>query len=1341
MTPRAAALTVGLLVLHGNRLEDLAAAVFEWLARHPLAPLEEETLLVQSNGMAEWLKMELAAAHGVCAAARVELPARFMWRTWRAALGRDAVPALAPLDKLPLTWRLMHLLPGLVDEPVFAPVAGFLAADDRARGLGHRGERSERSPRGDSQRRLQLAQRLADLFDQYQVYRSDWLHEWQQGRDTLRSPTGANAPVPEPQRWQPALWRAVVSTLNDADRQATRPALHERFMAALASPGARSGTRSGARADARSRAVPSALSSASSPEPAANLPRRVVVFGTTHVPYQTLEALNALARVSQVLLAVPNPCRHHWADLIEGRELLRAERRRHAHRGGRDLGALPFEALQAHGHPLLAAWGRQSRDFIRQLDAYDDAQAARERFALPRIDLFDDDGDNEDDDQSEPRGAGDGGPAGAAGAHRTLLEQVQAHIRDLVPLAEHPRAAVAPGDRSIVFHQAHSAQREVEVLHDQLLELLARPPQEHERGRLAPRDIVVMVPDIDAFAPAVRSVFGQHARSDPRFIPWGIADLRERAHNPLLAALEWVLRAPQQRFTATELLGLLEVPAVARRCGLKEGDLPLLQSWIAAAGVRWGLDETQRAALGLQACGDANTWAFGLRRMLLGYAVGEPEADAFDAAVSAAAADAADSVRRVAHAHAVDALRADAAGAGAAGDADVGTAAARLAAIEPCPEVAGLSAGLAGTLAELLALLQAWWRDAATARTPAAWGERLRALLAALLLPGDTAERATMTALNDALAAWQQACEAASFDEPIELAVAREAWLEAVDEPGLAQRFRAGGVTFCTLLPLRAIPFEVVCLLGMNDGDYPRRSTRSDFDLMALPGQARPGDRSRKSDDRQLMLDALLSARRVLYVSWCGRSQRDNQEQAPSVLVAQLRDYLAAGWSADVVASRTTQHPLQPFSRAYFEEREGLFTYAAEWRAALDAAEPVPPSPQPSAAQREREQAEAPPALTLDELARFLRNPVKSYFRRRLAVIFDEADATAEDDEPFESGGLDRWRQIDEVLHEARRPLGDDGGSADTDTDTDTDTDADTDADADSDPNNSDGDSGTRLQHLVAEQVARLQRAGHLPLAGPGEQARIALEQTLHPMLAQWQRELAERPQRHAKFPLRLAHPARPGVRLEDWLVGLRSRRDGTAAAWVELRAGKLANKKGTALQPAKLLPAWLRLLAVSACGASSTVSASSTGDPPGASALDGGIGCVLIGSDVVATLPPIAARDPARRTLLGLIDAWADEGSAAEPLPTALRTGLAWLAGGADKARAVYDGAQQPSRFGEREDTCLARLFPDFDALAAQPGFDAATQRLYATFQTWAADLTFAPLEGAAASDEEDDG
>ncbi len=1152
----------GLLVLHGNRLELLAEATFAWLASHPLAPLEAETVLVQSNGMAEWFKMELAAAQGICASTSVELPARFIWRAYRAVLGRGAVPGTSPLDKLPLTWRLMHLLPALAGQPGFEPVRSFLDGDD-------------------PQRRLQLAQRLADLFDQYQVYRSDWLADWAQGRDVLRAGTpetaGAVRTVPDDQRWQPALWRALQATLTPDERQLSRADTHRRFLAALQRP-----------ARAAGRAFP-------------GLPRRIVLFGTTHIPHQTLEAIAALSAHCQVLMAVPNPCRYHWADIIDGRELLRFERRRQPLREGRDLAAVPLESLHAHGHPLLAAWGRQGRDFVRQLDAFDDVQAARQRFQVSRVDYFDD----------------------APGM--TLLQQVQAAVRDLLPLAEHPRQGAACGDRSIVFHLAHSAQREVEILHDQLLQLLARPP---DGEPLNPRDIVVMVPDIATFAPAIRSVFGQHPRWDARHIPWGIADQQERGHQPLLVALEWLLRLPQERLGASQVRDLLDVPAVARRFGITPDDLPTLAQWIAGAGVRWGLDAAHRSSLGLGAGGEQNTWAFGLRRMLLGYATGElPGAGSFDG-------------------------------------------------IAPYAEVAGLGAGLAGALADLLHTITAWCADAAATRTPQAWAERLRGLLGELFVETDDTERALLAALNDALTAWLQACDAAGFSDALPLAVAREAWLDGVDEPGVSRRFKAGGVTFCTLLPLRAIPFQVVCLLGMNDGDYPRRGSRSDFDLMALPGQARPGDRSRRDDDRQLMLDAVLSARRVLYISWAGRSQRDNQPQPPSTLVAQLRDYLHSGWGGEVLAQRTTEHPLQPFSRRYFEPGVGddpgrLFTYAAEWRTAHEDALPTPaaepPSPDDAADGAGRE-------LTVQMLVAFVRNPVRAFFRQRLQVVFDEMDTAAEDDENFASQGLDRWALIDEVLRGCQRW-------------------ADAAADA-PDPD--------ELAGFLQQQLASLQRAGRLPMAGPGRHAQAALLDAVLPMATAWQQALAAHPLPRDKLPLRLVHPADAGLVFDDWLVGLRAATAHGAPVWIELQASKMADagtkKGGPVLRADKLVGAWVRCLASAACGSPA-------------------VGIVIGEGAVVHATPPPQA--DALATLAALMQACREGLEGSQPLPTAVETGLAWL-DKPESARKAFEGAFK--RTGEGQEPCLARLFPDFASLAAHPGFEAATRRLYGPYALWLA-------------------
>ncbi len=371
-------LTPGLVLLQGNRLELLMQAVAGWLRAHPLDALEPEQVLVQSNGMAEWLKMSLAQSAGICAATRVELPARFMWRSFRQLLGPAAVPASAPLDKGPLMWRLLQLLPDLARRPGFEPLAGFLQGDDPARCA-------------------QLARRLADLLDQYQVYRSDWLQAWAAGRDVLPRFEGdpGAAAIGADLRWQPALWRALLASLTSEQREATRPALHRRFCAVLADT-------HDAGADAR----------------LAALPRRIVVFGMAQLPPQTLSALSALGRHCQVLLALPNPCRFHWADTVDGRELLRRQhqhpQRRQPLRGAIDPATVALQDLHAHAHPLLAAWGRQARDLMAQLDAFDAAAQGSDRLLpMSSVDLFDD-----------------------SPAH-SLLEQVQARIRDLVPLAEH----------------------------------------------------------------------------------------------------------------------------------------------------------------------------------------------------------------------------------------------------------------------------------------------------------------------------------------------------------------------------------------------------------------------------------------------------------------------------------------------------------------------------------------------------------------------------------------------------------------------------------------------------------------------------------------------------------------------------------------------------------------------------------------------------------------------------------------------------------------------------------------------------------------------------------------
>ncbi|MFT8232629.1 exodeoxyribonuclease V subunit gamma [Pseudomonas guariconensis] len=1133
----------GFMIVQGNRLDDLRHLVVGVMRRYPLAPLENEIALVQSNGIAQWLKLALAedpqegdqGGCGIAAAIDVQLPGSFMWQLYRRVLGRDEIPEVSLLDKAPLTWRLMRLLPELIERPHFEPLRRFLTDD------------------GDLRKRYQLAERLADLFDQYQVYRADWLKDWAVGEHVLNSARGERKPLPAGNRWQAQLWRALLEDVGEAGMAQSRAGVHQRFIERINS-----------------------LDQAPS-----GLPKRVIVFGISSLPAQALEALAGLARFSQVLLCVHNPCRHHWADIVADKDLLRHQYKRQQRKHGTPL-QLDDESLHQHAHPLLAAWGKQGRDYINLLDSYDDPGSYRGVFSEGRIDLF---------QESEPN---------------CLLRQLQDDILELRPLAETREqwAPVDPAkDRSVRFHVAHSPQREVEILHDQLLARFSADPT------LRPRDVIVMLPAIDDYAPHIRAVFGQLERNDPRYIPFTLTDQGQRGREPLLIALEHLLKLPESRFAVSEVLDLLDVPALRARFAIAQSDLPTLHRWIEGAGIRWGLSAKQRATLGLPEGLEQNSWRFGLRRMLLGYAVGVGEG--FDE-------------------------------------------------IEPYDEIGGLDAALIGPLVALLDALDVACEALSQPATAREWGERLQALLQVFFLAEDEQDEFLLMQLQDLRDTWLATCEAVGLQDVLPLTVVREAWLSGLDQGKLSQRFLAGSVNFCTLMPMRAIPFRVVCLLGMNDGDYPRAQPPLDFDLMA--SDYRPGDRSRREDDRYLLLEALLSARDQLYISWVGRSIRDNSERPASVLIGQLRDHLAAGWrlagakeglrenpGEQLLHALTQEHPLQPFSQRYFQKGSALFSYAHEWQVLhqLDT--------DPVACRDTLPLYVAEEALSLTQLQDFLRHPVRHFFSQRLKVFFEALETPTPDEEPFVLDALQRYGLSESLLGAAL-----------------------------ADPDNAD--------HALLSQARRLQACGLLPLAGFGEILQAELIQPL-PDLLQRHRQLLQRWPTvvDGALPIHFDHATQ---RLEGWLGRVYQAQDLSLLSITTvpntLSAGRNSRKWH------RLIPAWVVHLA--ACAA---------GYP---------LHTAMVASDLTLLLDPLP--QPQAAELLGDLIV-ARQAAMDAPLPVAAKTAFAWLAqSDPDKALAsavrAYEGDGQNTTGERGESLALARQFPDFAALCADETFEGWCETLY---------------------------
>ncbi len=516
--------------------------------------------------------------------------------------------------------------------------------------------------------------------------------------------------------------------------------------------------------------------------------------------------------------------------------------------------------------------------------------------------------------------------------------------------------------------------------------------------------------------------------------------------------------------------------------------------------------------------------------------------------------------------------------------------------------------------------------------------------MAAFFDAREEGDRQTLNKLDEALRNWLDTCDKAGFVEAVPLGVLREAWLGMMAEPTLNHQFVSGGVTFCTLMPMRAVPFKMVCLLGMNDGDFPRRAPKADFDLLALPGMARPGDRSRRDDDRYLMLEAVLAARDKLYISWVGRNVRDNTEQPPSVLVSQLRDYLAAGWQLDL-NELTTEHALQPFSRRYFEQG-GLPTYAREWRAAHGADDMTDESALP------RYELEQAYRLKLGELASFLKQPARYFFRRRLSVSFMDSAAQGEDEEPFSLDALQRYFLEDSLLDDGSAP-----------------------------------EELSQVRQMLSLRAEKLAREGVLPIGLVGVQWQRQLVEALVPVRSAWLKLNAQYADSAAKQALSLDID---GVRLEDWIDRLRSNE--TETAWLMQISSKVLDKKGNA-RGDKLIDAWLRQLGAAAAGAP--------------------VAGHLVARDAQVTMAPL---DPvAARAVLGqLVAHW--RANLDQPLPLACKTALAFLQGG--DAQSAYDGGFELT--GEVADLCLARLWPDFEALCEDGTWQANAQAVYGPLLEW---------------------
>ena len=675
-----------------------------------------------------------------------------------------------------------------------------------------------------------------------------------------------------------------------------------------------------------------------------DLPPRLSLFGLTRMPRSYLDVLGAIAHTRHVHLFILHPSPSLWRRVSEAL----AEQPAIVDRREDPTARLPVNRL-------LASWGRDARELQLVVAAVGGS-----------IDHHHD----------------------LAGAETdTLLARIQAGIRADRPPPGPPlpgetdtRVALDPQDRSVQIHACHGRARQVEVLRDAVLHLLQDDPT------LEPRDVIVMCPDIETFAPLIQATFGAGRRPDdsepgdepsPDSLPdlrVRLADRSLRQTNPVLGVVSELLALADQRATASQLLDLAAREPVRRRFGFDDDDLSRMQDWVADSGIRWGFDAAHREPFKLGAV-SANTWRRGLDRILVGVAMTEQDRRLFSGVL-------------------------------------------------PFDDVDSGAIELAGRLAEYVDRVQTACDELNGAMPISGWARGIATAADALTATSERDAwqlRELHRLLDDAVG--ESGDESAPSGAELELGDVRALLADRLRGRPTRANFRTGHLTVCTLVPMRSVPHRVVCILGLDDGEFPRRARRDGDDLMLQNPHV--GDRDPRTEDRQMLLDALMAATERLIITYTGNDERTNLRRAPAVPVGELLDMVdrtarsRRGPARDQVLIR---HPLQPFDPRNFTPGklvpEGSWGFDRQALAGAVALEGPRTGPERFLA------APLPPPagrlVELDHLVRFVERPVRALLRDRIGINLSESFEEVQDAMPVELNRLEEWavgqRMLEGVL-------------------------------------------------------------------------------------------------------------------------------------------------------------------------------------------------------------------------------------------------------------------------------------------------------------------------------------
>ncbi len=853
----------GFYLYTSNRVEHLIPFLGDLISAPRASIFEPEIIVVQNKGMEQWLSLQLAEHLKILAFCQFPFTNTFFNQLFSRLIPEFS--SLLPFDPELLFWKIYKLLPDLIDNDLYVTLRLYL---------------NEKEPL----RLFQLSRKIADIFDQYSMYRPEMITSWELDSDN---------------NWQALLWRELISEYpshrNHLKSMFLDRILHDKIDKTL-------------------------------------IPNRVSFFGISSLPPFFTDLVGLLSQVTDVHYFLLNPCAEYWDDIVSEKELkaiLKIKKRKSKHE---------IDSLSMHyetGNPLLASLGTYGRDFLSRLHELDCIENV-----LPV--------------SVEPH---------------NLLTLIQSDILKLSK-SNNFKKLVKRNDLSIQVHSCHSVLREIEVLHDNLLNLFNTIPN------LKPSEIIVMAPDIESYIPYIKTIFGSNQNSP---LPYTLADQSIKNESAIAEGFLDILEVATSRFTSTSIINLLEIDWLRDRFKLSIDEVSLIKSWIRRVGIRWGLDGESKRKHSIPPIYE-NSWKSGLDQLLLGFALPVNGTTLFN-------------------------------------------------------DIAGSNL-IEGSTSETLGKFLDFYTKISRLQdltehnyTLEQWSRVILKVLDDFFV-NNAINQQEFTNISKRLESFSLVQKLIDFTQTIPFEVIKTFITDQLSETRVPHGFLNGSITFCSMLPMRGIPFRIVCLIGLNECVYPRKSNNVSWDLIAA--FPKKGDRSLEIEDRYVFLETLLSSRDFFYISYIGQNIQKNINQHPSVCVEELLDYIDKNYNLDqtiddnylsnnklqqsIRDNITFRHRLHGFNPEYFHPNSVLFSYSIE--NFIGAKRMLEPQKKPSQfiSSQLSEPSEEFTKVTIDDLVHFFSNPSRYLLQKRLGIYFKAPDEELNSVEPFNLAGLEKYDSSNKLL-------------------------------------------------------------------------------------------------------------------------------------------------------------------------------------------------------------------------------------------------------------------------------------------------------------------------------------